>query len=105
MTKKLLVMTALLTACVLAISAKAGNVKLVSDTWDSICKVEVAWGMNAPQKGSSQSFSSVKKEWSITKADRICYRRPGDPRNCNSQLTAWTCCSHLISGTDKCSLN
>lgn len=105
MTKKLLIAVALATVAILTIPAQAGNVKLVSDTWDNICKVEVMWGLNAPQEGRRQSFSNVQKGWSITKADRICYRRSGDPRNCSSQMTAWTCCSQLISGTDECSLS
>jgi hypothetical protein len=92
-------------ALVIGLPAKAGTVVLVSDTWDYICKVEVMWGMNAPQEGPSQTFSGVKKEWKFEKPDRICYRRSGDPRNCDSHLTSWTCCSHLISGKDECSLS
>lgn len=105
MFKNLTLALALVTAGVSAMPANAGNVRLVSDTWDNICKVEVKWGMNAPERGNSQTFSDVQKGWELIKADRLCYRRSGDPGNCDSQMTLWTCCTHLISGTDDCSLN
>lgn len=88
----------------IAFSAQAGDVRLVSDTWDNICKVEVMWGTNAPERGSSETFTNVPKGWYITKSSRICYRRSGDPDNCSSSLTQWHCSSNPASGTDKFSL-
>lgn len=95
------------TLALVAISseAKAGTVVLVSDTWENICKVEIKWGMNAPDSGPSQTFENVEKGRRWSKTDKICYRRSGQPSNCDSQMTAWTCCTHLISGTDECSLS
>lgn len=104
--KSVLVLAFVITVVVIATPAMAGNVRLVSETWDNICKVEVKWGMNAPQEGPGQIFTNVEKGTVVTtQADKLCYRRSGDPGNCNSQMTAWTCCTHLISGTDDCSLN
>jgi hypothetical protein len=98
---------AIMTIALFAISlrAEAGTVVLHSDTWDNICKVEIKWGTNAPDSGPSQSFENVEKGWKVSKADRICYRRSGQPSNCNSQMTAWNCCTHNISGTYECSLS
>jgi hypothetical protein len=80
-------------------SAHAGNINLVSDTWDNICKVEVMTGLNAPGKGQVQPFSNVSKGWHIVGVDRICYRRSGNPTDCRSALSQWNCSSNPISGT------
>lgn len=85
--------------------AGRGTIILESDTWDSICKVEIVKGMNAPNRGPRSSYSNVKKGRTFSASDRICYRRSGRPRDCGSSMTQWTCCSHLISGTDTCSLS
>jgi len=88
-----------------ATSAEAGEVRLVSDTWDYICKVEVKWGNNAPDRGDGQVFTDVQPTFSLTKTSRICYRRSGDPDNCESRLTPWSCCDNPASGTDEPSLS
>lgn len=82
-----------------------GTIILESDTWDSICKVEIVKGMNAPDRGARSSYNNVKKGRTFSASNRICYRRSGRPRDCGSSMTSWTCCSHLISGSDTCSLN
>jgi hypothetical protein len=105
MLKRLAIVLALVGVGSITLPAAAGNVRLVSDTWDNICKVEIKWGMNAPQEGPGETFNNVPRDWSVTKADRICYRRSGDPAICSSQWTPWSCCTHLISGTDDCSLS
>lgn len=88
-----------------AAPAGRGTIILESDTWDSICKVEIVKGMNAPNRGPRSSYSNVKKGRTFSASDRICYRRSGRPRDCGSSMTQWTCCSHLISGSDTCSLS
>lgn len=72
-------------ACILTLSsvpyALAGDVKLVSGL-DSVCRVEITWGPNAPDGTPVEFYSDVPKNWSITKPDRLCYRRALDPSNC-----------------------
>ncbi len=84
--------------------AFAGQVKLVSDTWDNICKVQVTGGMNAPNT-SIRTFRNVRRGWSATRTDKLCYRRSGRPRDCGSGYTNWHCASQMISGTYIYSLN
>lgn len=105
MWKTLFVVLATLTLISSAVSAEAGTVVLISDTWDNICKVEIKWGANAPNNDSSATFEHVEKGWKVSKPDRICYRRSGQPSNCSSEMTAWTCCTHNISGSYQCSLS
>ena len=80
-------------ACIFApdfmASASAGDVKLVSDTWDSVCGVEITWGPDAPNGTSVEFHSDVPKNWSITKPERLCYRRASTPDNCDSGMTQW----------------
>ena len=84
--------------------ALAGQVRLVSDTWGFICRVQVVAGMNAPDRGANRSYRNVEEGWSITERDRLCYRRSADPMRCDSGFTEWRCNSHTISGTDEFSL-
>ena len=70
-------------------STVAGDVKLVSDTWDSVCMVEVTWGENAPEGTPLEQYPDVQRNWTITKPDRLCYRRPSTPDNCDSGMTQW----------------
>jgi len=80
-------------ACMLAPGsigiARAGDVKLVSDTLDSVCRVEISWGPDAPDGTPVEFYSDVPKNWSITKPDRLCYRRASTPDNCDSGMTQW----------------
>lgn len=69
--------------------SRAGDVKLVSDTLDSICSVEVTWGPEAPNDTPVEYHSDVAKGWSITKPGPLCYRRPSTPDNCESGMTQW----------------
>lgn len=69
--------------------AAAGEVKLVSDIWDSVCRVEVTWGPSAPEGTPVEHFSDVERNWSITKPGRLCYRRASSPDNCDSGMTQW----------------
>ena len=85
--------------------ASAGSIRLISDTWDNICKVEVISGRNAPQEGQAEPFSNVNKSWEITRSDRICYRRSADPSDCSSGWTDWRCDTELLDQTDTFSLN
>src|SRR5262245_49718831 len=79
-------------ACMLALDsiaqAFAGEVKLVSDTMDMICRVEVTAGPDAPN-APVETYVDVKKDWSITKRDKLCYRRASTPDNCDSGMTQW----------------
>jgi hypothetical protein len=88
--------------------ALAGDVKLVSGTWDSVCRVEISWGPNAPQGTPVEFHTDVPKNWSITKPDRLCYRRALDPGNCESGMTQWNtpwkCAARTGSGIEELSL-
>jgi hypothetical protein len=81
-------------ACLLALGAMsdalAGEVKLVSDTWDYVCRVDVTWGPGAPDGTPMEQHIDVSRNWSISKPDRLCYRRPSTPDNCDSGMTRWT---------------
>ncbi len=89
-------------------SALAGDVKLVSDTWDSVCRVEITSGPDAPDGTPLETYSDVPKNWSITKPDKLCYRRPSTPDNCDSGMTQWktqwSCAAKTGSGVEELSL-
>jgi hypothetical protein len=99
-------------ACVLALGfvadARAGDVKLVSDTLDNVCGVEITWGADAPNGTPVEIHSDISKNWSITKPDRLCYRRPTTPDNCDSGMTQWKtqwkCASSTNSVVEELSL-
>ena len=99
-------------ACMLASGvltyAMAGDVMLVSDTWDDVCRVEVTWGLDAPNGTPVETNFNVPKNWSITKADRLCYRRASTPDNCDSGMTQWStqwsCAAGTSSGVVELSL-
>lgn len=99
-------------ACILTLgsiaSALAGDVKLVSDTWDSVCRVEITSGPDAPEGTPLETYSDVPRNWSITKPDKLCYRRPSTPDNCDSGMTQWktqwTCTTNAGSGIEELSL-
>ena len=100
-----------ISACVLALAsiadASAGDVKLVSDTMDMICRVEVTSGPDAPN-APVETYTDVKKDWSITKPDKLCYRRASTPDNCDSGMTQWNtqwkCAEKADSGIEELSL-
>ena len=69
--------------------ALAGDVKLVSDTWENVCGVEITWGPAAPNGTPAEFHTDVPRNWSITKPDRLCYRRASTPDNCESGMTQW----------------
>ena len=88
--------------------AFAGDVKLVSDTFDSLCGVEVTWGSNAPNDTPVELHSDIEKNWSIVKPEKLCYRRPTTPDNCDSGMTQWKtpwkCAASSGSGSTELSL-
>ena len=88
----------LLIAMTLSFQANAGEVRLTSNHWDNICTVEVVSGKDAPEQGWRTTLSNVQKGFSITRADRLCYRRSNDPDRCDSGLTNWTCDHQMIDG-------
>lgn len=69
--------------------AWAGEIKLVSDTLDIVCQVDIAWGPDAPNGTQVEFHTDVPKNWSITKPDKLCYRRASTPDNCDSGMTQW----------------
>src|SRR5258706_14995924 len=99
-------------ACILILGSithvLAGDVKLVSGTWDSVCLVEITWGPGAPVGTPVEFHSDVVRNWSITKPDRLCYRRASTPDNCDSGLnqwkTQWKCAANTSSGIEELSL-
>lgn len=99
-------------ACVLAMThvtpASAGEVKLVSDTMDKVCRVEVTSGPDAPDT-PAETFFDVHKGWSITKPEKLCYRRASTPDNCDSGMTQWNtrwkCVANAEPGIKELSLD
>ena len=99
-------------ACLLALgfggNALAGEVKLVSDTWDKVCRVEVTWGPGAPEGTPVEQHIEVSRNWSITKPERLCYRRASTPENCDSGMTQWNtrwqCADSTSAGVEELSL-
>jgi hypothetical protein len=85
--------------------ASAGSIRLISDTWDNICKVEVISGRNAPQEGQTEAFTNRSRNWEITRSDRLCYRRSANPSDCGSGWTDWRCDEELLDKVDTFSLN
>ncbi len=99
-------------ACMVALGAmadaSAGDVKLVSDTWDNVCGVEITWGADAPNGTPLEVHADVPRNWSVTRPDRLCYRRASTPGNCDSGMTQWKtqwkCAASAGSGTEELSL-
>jgi len=89
-------------------SAMAGDVKLVSSTWDSVCRVEGTWGPKAPDGTPIETYFDVPRTWSITKPERLCYRRASTPDNCDSGMTKsntqWSCAAKAGAGIEEFSL-
>jgi hypothetical protein len=89
------------------VQASAGEVRLVSDTMDMICRVEVTSGPDAPN-APVETYTDVKRDWSITKPDKLCYRRASTPDNCDSGMTQWNtqwkCAAKADSGIEELSL-
>jgi hypothetical protein len=98
-------------ACLLALGliapAAAGEVKLVSDTIVMICRVEVTSDPNAPT-AKVETYTDVAMGWSITKPEKLCYRRASTPDNCESGMTQWNtqwkCAENADSGVVELSL-
>ena len=88
-------------------TASAGDVRLVSDTIEFVCRVEVTVGPDAPN-GPVETHLDVKKGWSITRPDRLCYRRASTPENCESGMTQWNtpwrCAAKADAGIEELSL-
>ena len=88
-------------------NTQAGDVKLVSDTMDMVCRVEVTSGPDAPD-APVETYSDVKRDWAITRPDKLCYRRASTPDNCDSGMTRWNtqwiCAAKADSGVEELSL-
>jgi len=86
----------------------AGDVKLVSGTWDSVCRVEITWGPGAPNGTPVEVYSDVARNWSKTKPEKLCYRRASTPDNCDSGMTQWNtqwrCAANSGSGIEDLAL-
>lgn len=67
----------------------AGEVVLVSDHWDRVCRVDITWGPGAPEGAPMEQHVDVPRGWSIAKPERLCYRRASTPENCDSGMTQW----------------
>jgi len=94
-------------AMLLPALASAGEVRLVSDTMEKVCRVEVTWGSAAPNT-AVETYTEVEKGWSITKPDKLCYRRASTPDNCDSGMTQWNtrwaCAEKTDAGIEELSL-
>lgn len=95
-----LIATSISVFTLISTNAHAGTIILKSDIWDNICKVEIKRGHN----GSVSTYSNVSRGQTFSASDRICYRRSGNPSQCNSGLTMWNCTTRNISGTETISL-
>jgi hypothetical protein len=88
-------------------TAVAGEVRLVSDTLDMVCRVEVTTGADAPN-APVETYVDVAKGWSVTKPDRLCYRRASTVDNCDSGMTqwntSWKCAARADTGIEELSL-
>jgi hypothetical protein len=99
-------------ACLLTLvpiaRVQAGEVKLISDTWDSVCRVEITSGPDAPNGTPVEHFSDVSRNWSIARPGRLCYRRASTPDNCESGMTQWNtqwkCADRTEPGIEELSL-
>ena len=98
-------------ACILALApsagALAGDVRLVSDALDLVCRVEITSGPDAPN-GPVETFVDVRRDWSVTRSGKLCYRRASTPANCDSGMTQWNtpwrCGIREGDGTEQMSL-
>ena len=101
------IFTCALISAVIA-DASAGDVKLVSDTWENVCGVEISWGADAPNGTQVEFHTDVPRNWSVTKPDRLCYRRASTPDNCDSGMTQWKtqwkCAASAGAGSTELSL-
>jgi hypothetical protein len=79
--------------------AVAGEVRLVSDIIEMICRVEITSGPDAPN-GSVETYNDVAMGWSITKQDKLCYRRASTPDNCDSGMTQWNTQWKCVANAD-----
>ena len=74
--------------CMLAVgpiaASVAGEVKLVSDTIDVICRVDVTSDLNDPN-AKIETYTDVAIGWSITKPEKLCYRRASTPNICDTK--------------------
>jgi hypothetical protein len=90
------------------VCVQAGEVKLISDTWDSVCRVEITSGPEAPNGAPIENFSDVPRNWSLTRSGRLCYRRASTPDNCESGMTQWNtrwkCVTRSEPGVEELSL-
>ena len=98
-------LTAILVALTLtaSVQAKAGTVRLVSDKWDNISKVQISTGMNAPNSSIS-TYHNVRKMRYFTGRDKLCYRRSNNPSDPSSGYNNWSCDTRMIPGTKTISL-
>ena len=91
----------------LPVPALAGDVKLISDQFELVCSVQVSSGPDAPNDEASEFHTDVRKGWSITRPDKLCYKRPTTPDNCESGMTQWRTawrCEESKEGTKEMSL-
>jgi len=85
----------------------AGEIKLISETWDFICEVEVATGLGAPESPdetfeiSAVNTDSFYKDGIIfTGADRLCYRRSSSVEDCYSPMNERSCYTNMTEVVD-----
>jgi hypothetical protein len=72
-----------------AANALAGDVKLVSDTLESVCRAKITWGPDAPSGTPVEFHTDVPRNWSMTKPDRLRNRRASTPDICDLGMTQW----------------
>lgn len=67
------------------------TIRLELNGFDTVAQIQVMSGRNAPHYGPVSTFRSIKKGWSATYRERVCYRRTRDAGDAASGLTDWRC--------------
>jgi len=82
----------------------AGTVTLESSKHEQICAVQITTGNNI-SKHVVNTHTDVKKGFTTSAEDRLCYRRSAKPAQCDSPYTEWTCMERRGSGTSMLKLS
>jgi hypothetical protein len=85
-----------------------GQVRLVSDIWDFLPRVEIREGRNLdPSQNPIKFTGPVQRGQTFLSADGVtqCYRRSANPSDPGSPLSEFRCNANPTSGVDDWSLS